>query len=177
MTRSIGAVILLLACGAAAPARAQEESKAAVVKRHAQEVGESLKKKDYAKVIDLTYPKAIELMGGREKAIRAVESEMKKAEDIGVSVASVTIGEPGEFLAEGKNTFVIVPSTTEMTAPGGKIVARSYLLGVSPDGGKTWTFIDGSGLRTPERRKLILPKLPGKLKLPEYHKPEFVKDK
>jgi hypothetical protein len=177
MARWIGAVIVLVAFAAAAPARAQEESKAALVKRKAQEVGESLKKKDYAKVIDRTYPKAIELLGGREKAIRAVESEMKKAEDIGVSVASVTVGEPGEFLVEGKNTFVIVPTTTEMATPRGKLVARSYLLSISPDGGKTWTFIDGSGLQTPERRKLILPKLPEKLKLPEYRKPEFVKNK
>lgn len=177
MTKLISAFLLVAVCCVAVPARARDDSKAAVVKHKAREVGAALQNKDYARVIDLTYPRSIELMGGREKALRATEAQMRKSEDAGYSIASVTIGDPGEFLSEGTNTFVVVPSTTEMKAPGGRIVARSYLLGISPDAGKTWTFIDGSGLRTAERRKLILPRLPAKLELPEFRKPEFIKEK
>jgi hypothetical protein len=175
MTRLIGALLLLVVGGAAAAAHG-DEPRSAVVKKKAQEVGEALKKDDYAKVVDLTYPKVVELMGGREKMIIALTDGMKQLKEKGFSFRSVKVGEPAEFVAGEKDTFVVVPTTTEMTAPGGKITVKSYLLGISSDGGKVWTFVDGNGIGTVERREKILPKLPEKLKLPEPHEPEFIKE-
>jgi hypothetical protein len=175
MAKSTGTFMILVIVGLAA--RADDASKSAVVKKKAGEIGTALKKEDYAKVVDLTYPKVVELTGGREKMIGALEAGMKQLKEKGFAFHSVEVGEPGEFLVEGKNTFVVVPTTTEMTAPRGKMVVKSYLLGISPDGGKAWTFIDGHGLGTAEKRKLILPDLPEKLELPEPHEPEFIEDK
>ena len=174
MAKSTGTFLILVIVGVAA--RAEDESRSAVVKKKAGEIVAALEKEEYAKVVDLTYPKVVELMGGREKMIGALEAGMKQLKERGHSFRSVEAGEPGEFLAEGKNTFVVVPTTTEMTVPGGKSIASSYFLAISPDGGKTWTFIDGNSLRTAERRKLILPKLPEKLELPEAKKPQFIKN-
>jgi hypothetical protein len=174
MTRLSSAFLLLAAC--AVTAAAQEESRTAVVKKKAQEVGEALKKEDYAKVVDLTYPKIVEMMGGREKMIEALTDGMKQLKEKGFSFRSVEVGEPAEFVEEEKTTFVVVPTTTEMTAPGGKILVKSYLLGISPDGGKAWTFVDGNGMGTAEKREKVLPKLPERLKLPEAQEPRFIKD-
>jgi hypothetical protein len=174
MAKSIGTFLLLVLIGV--DARADDASKSAVVKK-AVEIGEAIKKEDYAKVIDLTYPKVIELMGGREKMIATLETGMKQLKEQGFAFRSLEVGEPGEFLAEGKNTFVVVPTTTEMTVPGGKMTIKSYLLGISPDGGKAWTFVDGNGIGTPEKREMVLPKLPEKLELPEPQKPTLIKDK
>lgn len=52
----------------------------------------------------------------------------------------------------------------------------SYLLGISPDKGKTWTFVDGSGLQNEKARKAVLPALPDSLKLPAKGKPEIIPD-
>src|SRR5262249_8984521 len=123
-----------------------------------------------------TYPKIVEMMGGREKMIEALKDGMKQLKEKGFSFRSVEVGEPAEFAEEGKDTFVVVPTTTEMAAPGGKIVVKSYLLGISPDGGKAWTFVDGNGIGTAENREQVLPKLPEKLKLPEVQEPTFIKD-
>ena len=174
MTKSISTSILLVACGVAA--RAEDEPKSVLVKKQAGEIVAAIKKEEYAKVVDLTYPKVVELMGGREKMRAELEAGMKQLKEKGFSFKSVKVGEPGELLAEGKNTFVVVPTTTEMAAPGGKIVLESYLLGISSDGGKAWTFVDGSGIGTVEKRELILPKLPAKLELPAAHEPKFIKD-
>jgi hypothetical protein len=178
MMKSMSAFLVAVTCAVAAPAQTQAEKdpKLAAVKKKAQEIGEALKKQDYAKVVDLTYPKAIELMGGREKAISAIEAEMRQLKETGLSLVSLKIGEPAELLAEGKNTFAILPTTTEMSATGGKILIASYFLGISPDEGKTWTFIDGNGLSTAEKRKQVLPKLPEELELPEPQEPRFIKD-
>ncbi len=177
MARSIGMPLMAIGIlGMGLMARADDASRSAVVKKKAQEIGQAILKEDPAGIADLTYPKVIELLGGREKMIAALGRGMKQMKEQGFAMRSLEVGEPGEFLAEGKNTFIVVPTTVVMTAPGGKFVARSYLLGISPDDGKGWTFVDGTGLDTAEKRKLILPKLPEKLVLPEKQKPQFVKD-
>jgi len=73
--------------------------------------------------------------------------------------------------------FVLVPTKLEMATPTGTFLAKSYLLGISSDGRKTWTFVDGAGMQDEETRKQVLPKMPDKLKLPELQPPEVVKEK
>ena len=61
-------------------------------------------------------------------------------------------------------------------AAGGKAVSKSYLLGISSDGGKTWKFADGAGLDKKESRDKTLPKLPAELQLPMIEPPAITKD-
>jgi hypothetical protein len=180
MTTPISPFLLLAACtfgvaGQAQP-QADDQPKSAVVKKKAQELGEALKKADYPRFVDLTYPKVVELTGGREKMIAELEAGMKQMKEQGYSFRSVEVGEPGAFLAEGSNTFVVLPTTTEMAAPGGKVVIKSHLLGISPDGGKAWTFIDVHDLGNAEKRERVLPRLPEQLELPKAQEPKFIKD-
>jgi hypothetical protein len=158
--------------------RADEPSRAATVKKLAQELGDSTVTGDYANVIDHTYDSFVKVMGGRENAIKVTESAMEKMKAQGVALKTFEVGDPGEFLAEGSNTFVVVPTTIEMAIPGGKMLSKSYLLGISPDEGKTWKFVDGRGItKHKEALDKFLPKLPAGLKLPDEKQPEIVKDK
>jgi hypothetical protein len=156
---------------------ADEPPKAAAVKKLAQELGDATLKGDYAKVIDHTHGGIVELLGGKEKAVQFVEKGMKQLKAQGITFKAYQAGEPGEFVTEGSNTFVVVPTRFEMGFPGGKVIAKSYLLGISPDDGKTWKFVDGAGLDNKDFREKGVPKLPAKLKLPEKEKPEVIKDK
>jgi hypothetical protein len=175
MVRSASPLALLVVC--CITAQANDESKPAVVKQKAQEVGQAVIKGDYAKIADLTYPKIVEAMGGRDRMIAETEAAMRRMKERGITFRSHTVGEPSEFRTEDGNTFTVLPTTVEMTVPGGRAIGKSYLLGISADGGKTWTFADGSGLDTQEKRDKLLPRLPAKLKLPEKQKPEFIRDK
>jgi hypothetical protein len=154
-----------------------DAAKPADVKQKAQEVSRALLAGDYAKVADLTYPKAVEAAGGRDGMIAAAQVVIRQMNERGITLRSFAIDDPSELLTEGGNTFTVLPTTVEMAALGGRVVARSYLLGISGDGGKTWAFVDGSGLDTPEKRGKVLPKLPARLTLPEKQAPEFIKDK
>jgi hypothetical protein len=78
------------------------------------------------------------------------------------------------FVTIDKITFTFVPSKIEMTAPGGKLIVSSYLIGISAEDGSSWTFVDGSV--SPEERKKIIPNLPITLKPPDPQKPRFVKN-
>ena len=154
-----------------------DDSKAAGVKKLAQELGDATIKGDYGQLVDHTYDGVVKLLGGREKAIKTIEAAMGTLKGQGITIKSYTVGEPGPFLAEGDNTFVVVPSKLEMSIPGGKALAKSYLLGISSDEGKTWKFVDGAGMSNKEFREKGIPKLPAKLTLPENEKPEIIKDK
>lgn len=156
--------------------RAEEPSKAAV-KALARELGEATVGGQYAKVIDQTYPAVVRHLGGREKAIALTEAAVKELEQKGFAIKAYEVGEPGEFHREGDNTFVVVPTRMEVASQVGKIAGKSYLLGISSDGGTSWKFVDGSGIHDPKLRDKLLPKMPAKLKLPETMKPEIVKEK
>src|SRR5262245_51415091 len=125
MARAAG--LLLLFVGGCLTAHAEGEAPSAVVKRKAQEVGQALLQADYAKIVELTYPKVVEGMGGRDKMIATLETGMKQMREQGFVFRSIAVGDPSELLTEGQHTFVVVPTTIEMTAPGGKLVSKSYL--------------------------------------------------
>jgi hypothetical protein len=167
-------IAIVLGCSLLA---AEEPSTSATVKKLAETIGEATVKGDYAKVIDYTYEGLVKELGGKTEAIEATETLMKQLTDKGITFKSFKVGDPGEFFARGGNTFVIVPTTAEMGIPNGKIIAKSYLLGISSDGGKTWKFVEGFSLDKKDFRDRILPKLPDKLKLPEKQQPEIIKDK
>jgi len=157
--------------------REAAKPEAAVAKQKAAEVGQALLRGDYARVADLTYPKVVAELGGRDKMIATTDAGMKKMKAQGISFKSYAAKDPGAFLTEGGNTFTVVPTVIEMKISGGVLVSKSFLLGISPDGGKTWTFVDGSGARSPEAREKTLPKLPAALKVPPEEPSQFIKDK
>lgn len=175
MTRTSGACVLFLAvCW---NALADEPARATVVKKLAEDIGDATLKEDFAKVIDHTLDTLVKELGGREKAIKAASAMFKQMKAEGLKMKAFKVGEPGDLLGEGSHTFVVVPTTLELAVPGGNVIGKSYLLGISPDMGKTWRFADGSGLDDKDFRDRVLPKLPAKLKLPEKGKFEFIKDK
>lgn len=157
-------------CGAG---RAQEPPHK-ILAMKAEEICAATVKCDFARVADLTYPKVIAAMGGRDKMIAELSEGIARMKAQGFSPLSTKLGKASELFIEGENTFAVVPTENEMTAPGGKLVGKSYLLGISPDRGKTWRFIEGTGLNDREARRDVLPPLPAKLELPQAGRPEFI---
>src|SRR4051794_12236193 len=90
--------------------RPAEDARPALVKQKAAEVGRAVIQNDFAKVADLTYPKIVEGMGGRERMIATSQEMMKQLKAKGMSFVSHKVGQPGELLTEGEYTFTVVPT-------------------------------------------------------------------
>jgi hypothetical protein len=135
----------------------------------AGELETALSNKDYAKVIDLTYPKVVEVGGGREKLLAAMSSEMKSMEAEGVSLLSSTASPPNQFVSDASGIYAVVPITTKIKAQGGIFQTEGSLVGVSTDAGQNWTFVDATGKDQTELKK-VLPML-DKLNLPPEKPP------
>ena len=145
-----------------------------VVKAKAEEIHNAIFKEDYNKVIDLTHPNVLKMLGSRDKMIALLESGMKEMKSRGFAFRSATMDDPSDPVTAGDDLYIVVPFLLEMKAPGGKLLQKSFVIGVSSDQGKTWTFVNGD--QEMKKIKQVLPDLPDKLKLPERQKPTFEKD-
>ena len=179
------ALIVLLLCHAACGQRAtphmsgSPNSPAPVpstllktdLKALAEATAEALLRKDFNTVADFTYHKVVKLMGGRDETVSAIGQEMTKAERKGITLVSVTVGEPKEVKKFGKQLFSIVPTTLNMKVRDGTMVAQSFMIAVSEDGGKNWTFVDGAIAVDKTTLRELFPYAANKLQLPPKKQP------
>jgi hypothetical protein len=175
MTRFVFALLFVSAPLFAADKPKPKDAKAAA-KKAAQAMGDASVKGDDDAAYDLMYEPAVKAVGGKEELIRRAKAGRKTMEDIGWSLTSYTVDDPGDLHTEGDNVFVVVTATTEGKTPTGKVLIPAAVLGISSDGGKTWKFVDVKAARNAEMKKKVLPKLPAKLELPEPKPPKVVKE-
>ena len=145
-----------------------------VVKAKVEEINNALIKEDFAKIVDLTYPKVTELIGGREKMISVLKSGVQGMRANKFEFRSAKVKEPSDPVEAGSDLYIVVPFLLEMKAPGGKLLQDTFVIGVSSDRGKTWTFVNGD--LEIKIVKQVLPNLPEQLKLPKKQKPVFEKE-
>ena len=96
--------------------------------------------------------------------------------DPGNKILGAEMSEPKEVVTAGDKKFAIVPMVVRVQVPTGALRSKSFLIAVSEDRGKTWTFVDSAGLVSEpgkEREKLaqILPDFPSRLRLPPREEP------
>jgi hypothetical protein len=63
-----------------------------------------------------------------------------------------------------------------MKVPGGTQVTETFVLAISGDMGKTWTFFDVT-MADKNRIKMLLPDFNENLKIPERKESQFIPDK
>ena len=125
--------------------------------------------------LDATFPKAVEMMGGKESATEKLNSEMGSWKEKGISITKAECSEPMEIQKIEGKLFAVVPMVLELQIPNGKVISPSFLLGVSEDGGKVWKFIDGTGLmKNKKESEALLPGVYTKLKLPAKQDRKFI---
>ena len=142
------------------------------IKQQAQELCDAMLSADYDKAVKLTYPKLVELMGGRTNFIAAVRNAMSQTQSAQFRIESVTVGEPRDLIQVKTEKYVIVPTTMKMKVPEGLLVGEAFMIGISSDGGRNWTFVDSGGRSMDKTQLMVLfPSAAEKLRLPEVKKP------
>lgn len=126
----------------------------ALVRQQAQILGDAIIKGDYQTVIDHTYPGVIDMVGGKDKMLQATTQAMGGLKDQGITIEKLTVGHASQFYKAGTQIHCLLPETLRMKLPNGHAIAQSYILAVSSDGGKTWSYMDVNA-----NSKDLLPKL------------------
>lgn len=170
MKRLLCVVLNILLLGASVFAQqagvtSAKTPEAAAIKAAAEISSRAFMSGDLAKLLDLTHPKLIELGGGREKMLAAIEEQLTEMRDEGIKIVSHTVGEPEPSVRAGSKLVAIVPVELRMESSEDIIGQKSFWLAVSEDEGKTWKFLSGGSL-SEDILKLLLPEAVGKIKLP-----------
>jgi hypothetical protein len=173
MKKRLAASLMLFAsCFAVLAAEDKPEQ---IAKTKANEVAQATLKGDWNKVLDSTYPGVVKQAGGREKMLDLMKRTTEQMKTKGFAFRSAQIGDTAQVVTVGDKRFAVVPLSLVMKAPRGTIAIKSFLLGISTDKGKTWTFINGDKAHD-EAVKKMLPDLPASLKLPDKEKPVYTPD-
>ncbi len=148
----------------------------AAIKEQGQKVGSAFLSGDFEALLDGTYPRILELVGGREKMLAVLKSEVAKWEAQKIKMVSYEVGEPGEVKSAGAKLVAVVPTEMKMEFPEALYTQKSFMLAVSTDGGKVWKFISGANLNK-AALKLLVPEAAEVIELPKELEPVVEKKK
>ena len=140
------------------------------LRKQAEQSGQAFITGDFNKLVDLTYPRLIEILGGRAKMVAFLQKGVQEMKAQGAEVLSLSAADPTQVTTIDRQLFAVLPVTLKLKVSEGILVSKSFMVGISNDGGRSWTFVDGSYLDE-RRMKILLPTAVGKLKFPPKEKP------
>ena len=113
---------------------------------------------DYENYANYTYPKLVEMIGGKANIVNATRQSMESMKDDGFSITSLTFEGASDFLTKGNELQCSFTQVIVMKTPQGTVEAKYTLIGISNDNGQNWTFLDTSG-KTKETMLKYFPNL------------------
>jgi hypothetical protein len=120
-------------------------------------------RKDEEKIFSLTYPKAIEIEGGRENFLKKTNQMLDSAESF-----AFLAGKPTQTLKKDNAMLIVMPVSMKQKVKEGWQFSRAVIAGVTEDEGRHWTFADVSDK---EKRKHIFPAFADQMEIPEIKSP------
>lgn len=130
---------------------------------------------DYPKIFDRTVPSLLDAGGGRTRLREKLQRFFTENK---AKIVSGKVTEGTKIAPRGSEWYGIVPTVTVVAVERNKTVFRarqkSFLVAFSSDGGREWTFIDGTEA-SDDAGKLTkyLPNFPSSLALPKKEAPEL----
>jgi hypothetical protein len=146
------------------------------VREQARAACDAFVRGDLDKFAGLTHPKLVQTMGGRERTIELLKSGQKEMNARGIRLLSASLQPQVQLAQGGDEWFAVVPYQLEMGVPEGRALVKTWLLGVSADQGKSWTFVDGGKLNV-DGVKRLFPDFPAKLSIPAKQPPQLERKK
>lgn len=139
------------------------------LKAEIEKLRQAVLHEDHAAVAELTCPSLVKMLGGREEFIARLSTIAAEMKGRGFHIDSIDASESLSYVESRNDLYSIVPQTVHLSSPlGTQISKRSYLVGVSTDGGATWKFLDGQGIGSDRSKmQMVLPSFPKDLALPE----------
>lgn len=136
------------------------------IKSQAEKMVTAFKDENYNSLLDYTYPKILEIAGGKVVLESMVKQMMDDMKADGVFVDSAKVGEPGAIFQAGSELHSTITQTVYMKYTGGRMISESTLLAVSMDAGLNWYFLDIKQL-TPAMKTQFFPEFNSDLVIPE----------
>lgn len=139
----------------------------------AKTMNDALVLKDYDKYVEYNHPKVLEQTpGGRSGMVMQVAKQINDIEESGNYITAIWANMPEVVLDTAGEWQCTLQQFMEYRLPSGKVKAETTIIGISPDKGKAWYFLDVAG-RKLEDIKAMFPTLSSKLKVGAPVEPVF----
>jgi hypothetical protein len=146
----------------------------AKIKQTAQLLLAATLKEDYSTTLDYTYPKFLQLHGGKDSVLNTIKEGLRKMEEQNMKlvIESGHFGEPSDEVKVDSLIYCVIPEKLRIKINGSTYITTSSLIGISSDNGNSWTFLEGAS------RLGLKSLLPGidKLNIPDDTGPTLIKD-
>lgn len=144
--------------------------------RAAKAMDEALINKHYDDYASYNHPKVLaQVDGGIEGMAMLIAKQVKDIEENNNIITAVWPKMPKTMIDTAGEWQCTLPQFMEYRLPEGKIKAETTIIGLSPDKGVTWYFIDAAG-RTLAQLKELFPTLSSKLVIAAPKEAEFTAD-
>lgn len=142
----------------------------------AKRMDEAMVNRHYDDFVAYMHPKVLATTeGGAAGMSIQIGQQVKSIEESGNYITAIYPRMPETVIENNGEWQCTMGQTMEYRLPDGKIKARTTLVGMSPDKGNTWYFIDAAG-RTLKDMQTIFPELSNSLVIPPAPQPEYVPD-
>jgi hypothetical protein len=175
LTIACGRRELTKTVGVATPSQGSTVENFPSLAAQAKEVNDAFGRKDFARVADMTYPRLVENLGGRDRMVFSITKEMKQMEAEGVVFLSSSAGAPTQVIHLEGTIYAVLPTILKVKAQDGIFQSDGSMIAISSDRGANWTFIDAGG-KDQKQLKSLLPAAADKLNLPPEKPPVRVPD-
>ncbi len=166
---------LILTVLLAASSIAWGQDAASTVQQEARKCVNALLTGNYEAFVAYNHPRVVTASGGKDAMVTMMKHGTEELRLQGTTIEDAKIGQPDKPQKIGDWLVSLVPEHIRMKVTGGHLDQDSYLLGISEDDGKHWTFTD-VGPMTKESFAESFPELAGKITLPPKKEPVMKKD-
>ncbi len=143
-----------------------QDTNADTVRKLVQQMLQATVKGDYETVLDMTLPRVVNMMGGKQAALKTVNEQLKKLKESGVYFEMKEVGTP-TFAKADQDIYSATPIGMVLKGGSKNVTVNSAIIVISEDGGKSWKFINMDATGEAGLRK-FLPNLPKDFKLPKH---------
>lgn len=167
--------ILLSVCGNAQELQEERALRAAFFA--AKTMGNAMVIKDYDQYVEYNHPYILEKVeGGRSGMVIEIKRQIETLEESGNYVTAAWPSMPNEIIDTANELQCTMQQYVEYRLPNGKIKSETTIIGISPDRGNTWYFVDAANRPLTEIKNMF-PTLSDRLSLAAPVEPVFTADK
>lgn len=145
----LGFVLLVSACAK------KDNPHSDRILEQANQMGQTLIKKDYQNYLSFVSPAVTNAVGGRATMVELLKQSTAQMEAGGYSFKAITFGEPGKIIDTANTLQCILPETLKMGTPEGDLLNHTSLLALSTDKGKTWVFAEVTPAKMAQLKSIL----------------------
>src|SRR5262249_35465480 len=150
----------------AAPLQAQQEAMAEAVKGQMKKLLNATTEGDADTIVAMTHPKALEKLGGAEKAAQFIKKMLAVVKARGHTFQVTEMSQP-KVVKSKDEYYSVAPYTLVVNGVGKRVVQKTAVIGVSVDNGKSWKFVNLDAEGEAKVRQMM-PDLPRELAIPKH---------